>query len=95
MKKVPVNDSLNLDDLPYIAIEVNDQRIITAVNKLAEDFGVKVGTHCWDTFGKRASISKAAKEYFEEHNCVPEGGIKCFFCMADEALEKQEHIGIG
>ena len=83
---------MDLEELHTIAFEVSRQREIIAVNKLAADFGVQIGTHCWDTFGRRASISCEAREYLEKYNKVPEGGIKCIFCMADEALERQEHI---
>ncbi len=83
---------MDLNELHFVALEVNEQREIIAVNRLAEVVGVKIGTHCWDTFGRRASISCEARNYFEKHNKVPEGGIKCIFCMADEALNRQEHI---
>ena len=83
---------MDLDELHTVALEINRQRKIIAVNKLAEYFGVKVGTYCWDTFGKRASISCEAREYFERYKKVPDDGIKCVFCMADKALERQEHI---
>ena len=83
---------IDLDELHTVALEVSRQRKIIAVNKLAAEFGVKIGTHCWDTFGKRTSISCEAREYYERYNKVPEEGIKCIFCMADEALERQEHI---
>ena len=83
---------MDLDELHIAALEINRQRKIITVNKIAEVYGVQIGTHCWDTFGKRAFISCEAREYFEKYNRVPEGGIKCIFCMADEALERQEHI---
>ena len=83
---------MDLDELHFAALEVSRQRKIIAVNRLAEAVGVKIGTHCWDTFGKRAFISCEAREYFERHNKMPDQGIKCIFCMADEALERQAHI---
>ena len=83
---------MDLDELHTVALEINRQRKIIAVNKLAKDLGVQVGTHCWDTFGKKASISCEAREFFERYNRVPTEGIKCVFCMADEALDRQMYI---
>ena len=81
-----------MDSIPYPAMLIRkDRRIITA-NKAAKKIGVEIGSFCWDTFGKKASISEENREYYEENNTVPPKGIKCTFCKADEALISQESI---
>lgn len=81
-----------MDSLPYPAMLIRkDRRIITA-NKAAKDIVVEVGSFCWDTFGKKASISEENREYYEKNNPVPPKGIKCTFCRADEALISQKPI---
>ena len=83
---------INIHELPYPALEINKKREIIDLNKLAIGIGTVAGTHCWDTFGQKASITKQDRTFFEKYNRVPEGGIKCTHCRADEALSKQEHI---
>ena len=81
-----------MDSIPYPAMLIRkDRRIITA-NKAARKIGVEIGSFCWDTFGKKASISEENREYYEKNNTVPPKGIKCTFCKADEALISQESI---
>jgi hypothetical protein len=81
-----------MDSIPYPAMLIRkDRRIITA-NKAAKEIGVEIGSFCWDTFGKKASISEENREYYENNNTVPPKGIKCTFCRADEALMSQESI---
>lgn len=79
-----------LDMLPFPAVIVSKERILVYANKEAEKIEVIPGTHCWDTFGKQASISDADKKRFATNNKIPAKGIKCTFCMADKALETQE-----
>ncbi len=75
-----------MDSLPYPAMLIRkDRRIITA-NKVAAEMGVKAGSFCWDTFGKKASISEKEKLYIETNNSLPSKCITCTFCMADEVL---------
>ena len=81
-----------MDSLPYAAMLIHKDRIILAANKLAREIGVEVGTNCWNTFGKLASIRKADKEYFEQHHKGPDCGTKCHFCMAEEALSSQKTV---
>lgn len=85
-------EEIVLADIPHPALKIDKSRKIIDLNSLAEHFGVRVGTYCWDTFGKRESISRTDREYYETHNEVPEDGISCYFCRADEALEIKEHI---
>ena len=81
-----------MDSLPYPAMIIQKDRRIIIANKVAKELGVEDGAYCWDTFGKRASISQENKEYYEKHGMVPPAGIKCSFCMADEALASQKPI---
>ncbi len=84
------NKNLNqalLDSLPYPAILIRKDRRIVASNKIASEIGAELETHCWDTLGKRASISDSNRTYYETHKCVPEGGFKCIFCMCDKAFD--------
>ncbi|MBF0205167.1 MAG: hypothetical protein HQK67_12905 [Desulfamplus sp.] len=85
-------DNSFMDSLPYPAMLIQNDRKVVAANKVARDLGVEVASYCWDTFGKKASISEQEKEYFEKNNTVPEHGIKCTFCKADECLSSQEPI---
>ena len=81
-----------MDSLPYPAMLIRKDRRIITVNEVAKDMGVIVGSFCWDTFGKKASISGKDREYYEKNNTVPQKGIKCTFCRADEALVSQKPI---
>jgi len=81
-----------MDSLPFPAMLIRRDRRMIAANKAATDLGVEVGTYCWDTFGKRASISEQDKEIFESNGTVPQNGIKCTFCRADEALASKQPI---
>lgn len=94
-KKIMKQESLNralMDSLPYPAMLIrNDRRIIIA-NKTAKELGVTVGSYCWDTFGQKASISTEDKDYYENNKIVPEKGIKCTFCKANEALSTQKLV---
>ena len=83
---------LSLTELPCPGLKINKDRIIIEVNILAENSGIKVGTYCWDSFGKRASIPQKDREFFERHNRPPVAGTMCYFCRADEALAIQAHI---
>lgn len=89
------NESINralMDSLPYPAMLIRKDRRIIYPNKTAKEIGVEVASFCWDTFGKRASISEENREYYEKNNTVPPKGIKCIFCRADEALISKKPI---
>ena len=81
-----------LDSLTYPAMLIHKNRRIISANKAAKEIGVEVASFCWDTFGKKASISKENREYYEKNNTVPPKGIKCTFCRADEALKSQKPV---
>ncbi len=73
-------------------IIVNNDRIVIYANNEAKKMEVIPGTHCWDTFGKQISITEKDRERFNHTNHLPVKGIKCTFCMASEALQKQTEI---
>ena len=78
-----------LSSLPYPAMYVRlKDRIILAANKIAIDYGAKVGGHCWREFGKTEYLSEKNKEIaLKFPDLVPEElNIKCSFCMADECI---------
>lgn len=90
-----VNKRLNkalMDSLPFPAMLIRKDRKIIIANTVAQDLGVKVASFCWDTFGKKASISDQDKDYYEKNCTVPPNGIKCTFCRADESLISQKPI---
>lgn len=90
-------DSINhklLDTIPYAAMIISRERIVTAANKAALDIGVKVGSFCWDSFGKLVSIPAEDKEYFEKNKKPPKEGTRCYFCEAEEALSSQETANV-
>ncbi len=89
------NSHLNkmlMDSLPYPAMLIRKDRRVVAINKVAQEIGVKVGTFCWDTFGQQASITDEDKEYYAKNQSVPANGIKCIFCKANQALASQEPV---
>ncbi len=86
-----LNDAL-MNSLPFPAMLIRKDRKIITANKAAKEIEVEVGSFCWDTFGKRASISEEDREYYEKNNAVPPKGIKCTFCKADEALSSKKPI---
>ncbi len=78
-----------LDALPFPAVIINKERVLIYANKKAEKIDVLTGTHCWDTFGKQASISENDKIKFHQKNEILAKEIKCTFCMANKALKTQ------
>jgi len=72
------------DSLPYPAMLVNEERKVVATNKIASEFGAKIGDYCWKEFVKTDFISESDRERFKRGDCK---GIKCTFCLAEEAIE--------
>jgi len=67
--------------LPYPAMYVRrNDRIILAANKIALDFGAKIGGHCWREFGKTGnpadSIDFTPSDFYS----------KCSFCLGNECI---------
>lgn len=83
---------IDIHKLPFAALEINKNREIIDLNKPAKDIGVVAGTHCWDTYGKRASIPKQDRDFMKKYNKVPDGETMCIHCKADKAIAKNIHI---
>jgi PAS domain S-box-containing protein len=67
--------------LPYPAMYVRQKdRIIVAANKIALDFGAKIGGHCWREFGKTDYIADSTNLTSTEINS------KCPFCLGNECI---------
>ena len=85
-------NSALMESLPYPAMLIRKDRRIVTANHSAIEIGVEVGTFCWETFGKKASISDEDKAFYDKHHSIPAKGIKCTFCKADEALSLNSSI---
>jgi PAS domain S-box-containing protein len=82
------NETL-LSSLPYPAMYISRKdRVILAANKIALEYGAKVGGHCWREFGKTEFISEKDKEIIQKYpELVPEKfDIKCSFCRSSECF---------
>ena len=81
-----INEML-LDSLPHPAMLIRQDRTILTANKIAREFGAKVGKYCWCEFGHMEYISEEHKLYLKGHTGeILPSGIKCTFCLADESL---------
>jgi hypothetical protein len=78
--------------IPYAAMIIHQDRVLLAANQAALNIGVVPGTNCWDTFGKLASIPEEDRKYFEQHSNAPDGGTRCYFCEADNALASRQPV---
>ncbi len=78
-----------LESLPHPAWLVTKERKIIAQNKAAEMMGSRVGDYCWKSILDSKYIPQEAKETMERTGIILPG-IKCEFCMADEALISQQ-----
>ncbi|MHC4787921.1 MAG: PAS domain-containing protein, partial [Planctomycetota bacterium] len=77
---------LLMDSLPHPAMLIRKDRIIMAANRVARQAGAKVGGRCWSDFGHCDYIPDEDRAFLREHGCAPEGGTRCSFCLAEEAL---------
>ena len=75
-----------LNRFPYPIMLISSDRFVLEANQLAKDIGIESGRRCWDTFGQCASIPEEDKVFFQTKGIPPEGGTKCTFCRADEAI---------
>ncbi|WP_461833198.1 sensor domain-containing diguanylate cyclase [Desulfothermus sp.] len=78
-----------LESLPHPAWLVTKERKIIAQNKAAEMMGSRVGDYCWRSILDSKYISHEARKTMERTGIIFPG-IKCVFCMADEALISQQ-----
>ncbi len=86
LKKNIEHEKLLLDSLPHPVMIINQKREVIAANKVALDVGVVLGDYCWKEFGKTDYISKKDKKKFCQGAV---DGIKCTFCLADEAVRAE------
>ncbi|MGQ9824186.1 MAG: PAS domain S-box protein [Desulfotomaculales bacterium] len=83
---------LMLEGIPSPAWLVSRERRILAQNKAAASlFGTKVGDYCWKRVLSGGNLPDEYREAFEK-NGTPLPGTKCYFCRADEALDRNEPI---
>jgi PAS domain S-box-containing protein len=78
-----------LSSLPYPAMYVRRKdKVILAANKIAINYGAKIGGHCWREFGKTEYISEKDKKIAQKfpHLVPEEFNIKCTFCLGDECI---------
>ncbi|MHC3130294.1 MAG: PAS domain S-box protein [Candidatus Bathyarchaeota archaeon] len=77
-------NELLLNSLPHPTMLVNKKKVVLATNKIALEIGAKVGDYCWKEFGKSEYLSDEDKERAKKD--PHDEGIKCTFCLADEAM---------
>ena len=78
-----------LASLPHPAMLIQgSNKLVLAANRIASDFGVRVGGHCWREFGKTDYLSVTDRELIEEYPIIvpAELGVKCTFCKGDECF---------
>jgi PAS domain S-box-containing protein len=84
-------NQLVLDTLPHPAMLITRDRKVLATNRTAREAGTKVGEYCWRSFGRGEFIPENDKQYVKKHKGrTPPGGIKCTFCLADEAYDENK-----
>ena len=69
-------NALLLDSIPSPAMLIRSDRTVVAANENAVAVGAKVGEPCWRSFGKSQFVRGGEK--------------KCWFCLADEAVNENE-----
>jgi signal transduction histidine kinase/CheY-like chemotaxis protein len=76
---------LLMDSLPHPAMLIKKNRSVIACNKVAKELGVRIGSKCWEDFGKSLFVSETNK------NRITNGespiNPKCSFCLADKAIK--------
>ncbi|WP_461570122.1 PAS domain S-box protein [Thermincola ferriacetica] len=83
---------LMLEGIPSPAWLVSRERRILAQNKAAASlFGTKIGDYCWEGIHGGEYLPDDYREAFEKTG-TPLPGTKCFFCLGDEALDRNEPI---
>jgi len=69
-------NALLFDSIPSPAMLIRSDRTVVAANEKAVAVGAKVGEPCWRSFGKSQFVRGGEK--------------KCWFCLADEAVNENE-----
>jgi len=84
-------NKLLLDSLPHSAMLIRRDRTILAANRKAREAGAKIGGRCWCDFAHCQYITEVQKQCLnEEDDAIPPAGIKCTFCLADDAFSANE-----
>ena len=88
---VPDFNDLLFNSLPYPAMFIRRKdRIVIAANKIAQEFGAKVGGHCWSEFGKSKSELKSDDDIL--NNPVYKKKYRnCTFCQGDKCFTESQH----
>jgi len=78
-----------LSSLPYPAMYIRQKdRVIIAANKIALNYGAKIGGYCWQDFGKSKYISQEVNEIDSNQPDINpvKSGLKCTFCLGDKCI---------
>ncbi len=87
-KQLELNNML-LDTLPHPAMIISADRKVIALNKVAEGFGVAIGSFCWEEFGQCLFIPEDNLAEYKSSREVPPDTF-CSFCLADDCLKNQD-----
>lgn len=79
-----------LDAIPHPTMLIHKNRIVLVANRIAREVGAKPGSYCWREFGHSEYISEGDKRRLEKYKEVPPAGIRCAFCLADEAITESK-----
>ncbi|MGC8778745.1 MAG: diguanylate cyclase, partial [Candidatus Caldatribacteriaceae bacterium] len=83
--------ALFLEGIPAAAFIIDRNRRILAQNRVAEwDWKTRVGEYCFLSLHQGKALSEEDRKLVAEGKVRP--GIRCVFCRADEALERQEPV---
>ena len=84
-----------LDSLPHPALLIRRDRVILAANRQARDLGARIGGFCGNEYGRRAFGPDATGNLQRKtEGRAAAGSIKCEFCRADQALEREKSLSI-
>ncbi|MDS1029303.1 PAS domain S-box protein [Bacillota bacterium LX-D] len=79
---------LMLEGIPNPVWLVSRKRRILAQNKAASSlFGIKIGDYCWERVFGGGNLPDEYREALKKSGS-PLPGTKCYFCLGDEALDK-------
>ncbi len=81
-------NSMLLNTLPHPVMIISADRKVLALNKVAVESGVTVGSFCWEEFGQCMFIPEKNLEGYRSTGEVPPNTF-CSFCLADDCLKNQ------
>ena len=82
-------NQLLLSSLPYPAMYVrHTDRVVISANKLALDFGAKVGDFCWNSFGScKSNLGHKSDVKCIHPYLISKGNLRmCSFCQGDACM---------